>query len=113
MILPILSSLTLMCWSPQITDGDTIRCNGERVRIWGIDTPERGQPGFYDATANMVRLTRGKVVRCEHPPTGRQPRSHGRLVLRCTVGGTDLGRAQIGDGHAVELPKFSKGYYAK
>ena len=29
----------------KITDGDTIKINGERIRFGGIDTPERGEIG--------------------------------------------------------------------
>ena len=46
-------------------DGDTIDCEVDlgytvfvrvRYRLTGVDTPERGQPGFHEATDELVGL---------------------------------------------------------
>lgn len=45
-------------------DGDTVELgNGETVRLVGIDTPEVGQCGADQATANLERLVLNKEVR--------------------------------------------------
>jgi micrococcal nuclease len=42
-------------------DGDTVElADGRRVRYLGINTPERGQPLFQEATAANRRLTEGR-----------------------------------------------------
>lgn len=48
----------------EVTDGDTIVLkNGEVVRYIGIDTPERGDPFFGEATeANQEMLERGRIT---------------------------------------------------
>ncbi len=48
----------------EVTDGDTIVLeNGEVVRYIGIDTPERGDPFFGEATeANQEMLKRGRIT---------------------------------------------------
>ncbi len=43
-MLAALASALITCTSPGIVDGDTIRCAGERVRLWGVNSPERGEP---------------------------------------------------------------------
>lgn len=52
-------------------DGDTVDasldlgfgvCVDERCRLLGIDTPERGQPGFNEATAYLEQLLEGAKV---------------------------------------------------
>jgi micrococcal nuclease len=56
----------------RIIDGDTIDVlldlgfkvfTLQRLRLLGIDTPERGQPGFHEATHELAELLN---------PTGRQ-----------------------------------------
>src|SRR5437660_552688 len=72
----------------RVVDGDTFRLHGERIRILGIDTPERGEPGSGRATYRLLALLRsGNVVIVRHGkdvycrtlyakplPTARRPR---------------------------------------
>ncbi len=48
----------------EVIDGDTIELeSGERIRYIGIDTPEKGQPFFQEATrANQELLKKGKYT---------------------------------------------------
>jgi len=51
----------------RVVDGDTFRFHGERIRILGIDTPERGQPGSGSATSRLLTLLRsGPLVIVRH-----------------------------------------------
>src|SRR5437667_190894 len=53
--------------SLRVVDGDTFRLHGERVRIVGIDTPERGQPESARATYRLLTLLRsGPIVVVRH-----------------------------------------------
>lgn len=50
----------------RVLDGDTVElANGRRVRYIGINTPERDQPYYQEATAANRRLVEGKTVRLE------------------------------------------------
>ncbi len=100
-------ALAVTCTTPGITDGDTIRCGGERVRLWGLDAPERFTAEGPAATRAMADLTRGRTVTC----TEAGPRSYGRLVARCLTDRTDLACEMIRLGVAVEYLKFSRGFY--
>ena len=51
----------------KIIDGDTFEMNKyykkiDIVRIEGIDTPEKGQPGYNEAKNKLIRLIDGKIV---------------------------------------------------
>jgi micrococcal nuclease len=50
----------------RVVDGDTIELtNGRRVRYIGINTPERDQPYYPEATALNRQLVEGKNVQME------------------------------------------------
>ena len=44
----------------KVVDGDTIDVNDIRIRLSLVDTPERGQPGFKEATEFVKKLCQGK-----------------------------------------------------
>jgi hypothetical protein len=44
----------------KVIDGDTLDINGTRIRLALVDTPERGQPGFYQAKKFVESLCLGK-----------------------------------------------------
>jgi len=96
----------LTCNAPSITDGDTFRCDGERVRLTSIDAPE--MPGHcregrtctpgnpYSAASYLHSITRGTV---ECRVLDRDV--YGRAIGRCRSRGRDLSCAMIEAGHAV------------
>lgn len=45
-----------------IVDGDTFDISGERIRLADVDTPERGQYGYNEASNYLSRLINGKRV---------------------------------------------------
>ncbi len=93
----------------RVIDGDTIEVAGERIRLHGIDAPEKDQTCSIDGRAwacgiaawgELVQITAGKEVACEPRDTDR----YGRIVAACSVNGTDLGDWLVRNGWAV-------GYY--
>ncbi|HYF06709.1 MAG TPA: hypothetical protein VD970_03745 [Acetobacteraceae bacterium] len=79
-------------------DGDTLHCTGIRVRLRGVDTPERGEPNHREATralqAMVASCRRDLVLIPRH-------RSHDRIVGNVLCGDTDL-------GHAMDAAGWSK-----
>jgi endonuclease YncB( thermonuclease family) len=82
-----------------VVDGDTIRlANGAYVRVIGIDTPERGDCGYGKATRHAKKVL-GSRVRLVNPASVKDRDKYGRLLRYVeTLGGRDLGLAQIKDG---------------
>lgn len=94
---------------PTITDGDTLRLDGERVRLWGIDAPERGQPGGPEATHELLGLA-GMGVTCQPVEKDR----YGRTVAKCfDRHGVDVGREMVRRGRAWDYTEYSGGAYAQ
>ena len=44
-----------------VVDGDTLDINDIRIRLSLVDTPERGDPGFKEATEFAVKLCLGEM----------------------------------------------------
>jgi endonuclease YncB( thermonuclease family) len=84
-----------------VIDGDTVDLsNGERVRVIGIDTPERGECGFTAATKYMESLVLGKQVNAV--PGARDDRDRYDRTLRyLDVGKADAGLAVIEKGYGT------------
>ena len=62
----------------RVIDGDTFTTSGnQRVRLFGVDTPERNEPCFEEATSRLRELAGGEV-RVEFGPRSRD--RYGRLL---------------------------------
>ena len=62
-----------------VIDGDTVELlGGERLRLLGIDTPERDEPYYDEARQFLEKLTLGQTARVEF--TGRKRDNYGRLL---------------------------------
>lgn len=95
-----------------VVDGDTVDLsNGERVRVIGMDTPERGECGFTAARKYMESLVLGKQVNAV--PGARDDRDRYDRILRyLNVGKTDAGLALIEKGYANARYDSRDGYGA-
>lgn len=93
----------------RIVDGDTIELgNGETVRLVGIDTPEVGECGFEEASANLSNLILGKMVRLGMSDEDRD--SYGRLLRYVDLGDMDAGQRLIKNGRAIAAYDSRDGY---
>lgn len=86
-----------------VVDGDTIQTSAGRVRLIGIDTPERGQCGHEEASrAIELLLEEGDSVTLELPVGQNDRDRHGRLIRYVmTEDGIDLGLMQLQQGNAI------------
>ena len=92
-----------VCVVERITDGDTLRCaDGRRVRLVGIDAPERDQRPFGDAARRALQRLAPEGTRVTLEP-GRVRRDQFDRVLAVVrlADGTDVNERLIADGFAV------------
>jgi micrococcal nuclease len=90
------------CTVTTIADGDTFRCSdGTRVRLLGIDSPERGQgPAYQEARRGLQRyLKPAQTVALEVDVRPRD--QYGRTLAYVWVGDTLVNEALVRDGWAL------------
>ena len=85
-----------------VTDGDTIRAvvagEEEPVRYSGIDTPERGDPCFEEATRENARLLERGRLRLRYDVERRD--RYGRLLAYVYAGDVFVNRELVERGFA-------------
>lgn len=94
----------------RIVDGDTFYLEGHetRLRLWGVNAPEKNEPGATEATEALTNLLAGRTLSCEEMDRDR----YARIVARCTLDdGRDIARVMIDIGAVHEMTRYSGGYY--
>jgi endonuclease YncB( thermonuclease family) len=91
-----------------IADGDTVtvldESNGQhRIRLSGIDAPEKGQPYGMTAKENLSRMVFGKPVTVVWHKLDR----YGRIVGKVETDGKDAGLEQLRVGLAWHYQKYA------
>ena len=104
---PSLSAATLTGRTIRIIDGDTIVVLGPgnaqyKIRLQGIDAPERGQAYGAKSKEHMSELVAGRFVAVEYEKRDRD----GRIVGKVVVGKEDAGLEQIKVGLAWHYKKY-------
>lgn len=98
-----------------VTDGDTIRCNGERIRLLGIDAPElegHCRPGRECVAGDPLQ----SKLALEQAVAGKQLKivrvgrdRYGRTLGVVYVGEDNVSCALIAGGYAVYVDKWDTG----
>ena len=101
----------VLAWSGKVVgvaDGDTIkvlkRNQQVRIRLYGIDCPEKRQPFGHQAKRYTNSMVRGKRVKV-HPVTKDR---YGRTVAMVSVNGQNLNQSLVRAGFAWVYPKYCK-----
>lgn len=77
-------------------DGDTFIYNGIKVRVRGIDAPEIGTPGGFEAAQRLASLLREGSIKIV--PVSRDV--YGRTVADVFLNGQNLADVLIAEGYA-------------
>jgi endonuclease YncB( thermonuclease family) len=83
----------------RVVDGDTVRLDdGEAVRLLGIDTPERHEPLYVEASKRLAALVDRRSVALEFDHTRRD--HYKRLLAHLWVGDTLVNEVMVASGLA-------------
>ena len=116
-ILALLPTLALadIAGPAKVIDGDTIEVSGQRIRLYGIDAPERRQtcrraaltwPCGAEAARALRLFINGRRVTCRE----RDVDQYGRVVAVCHAGGQDLNGRLVAEGMALAYRRYSTDY---
>lgn len=86
-----------------VMDGDTFKSGDTRVRLWGIDAPEKGQPYADKARARLKELIEGKAVRLEWKDRDQ----YSREVAIVYAGSTNINLQMVKEGLAWHYAYFA------
>lgn len=113
-LLCLVLCLPLLAWADftgkvvSVKDGDTVEVmrNGEavRVRLTGIDAPEKRQPFGEASKRALSDRVYGRVVRVEERGDDR----YGRVLGRILLGDDDINLGQIRQGLAWHYAQYAK-----
>lgn len=93
----------------KITDGDTVHVldvshHKEKIRLAGIDTPERKQPFGGKAKRHLASMIGNKTVTVEYSKRDR----YGRIVGKILYQGKDINLEMVRAGLAWHYKKYQK-----
>ena len=97
----------------KITDGDTIKINGEKIRFSGIDAPELKQTCLWnneiifcgiEAKNLLIKIINNKKVNC----ISEGKDHYKRILAECFLGDLSLSSYLVRNGYAFAYRKYSK-----
>jgi endonuclease YncB( thermonuclease family) len=86
-LIPVsIEAITLEGKVVKVADGDTITIKDDlggkhRIRLGGIDAPEKDQPYGKESTQSLLELTSGKIVVIEYEKRDRYKRIVGKVLV--------------------------------
>lgn len=100
---------------PKIIDGDTIHINNKKIRLHGIDAPERNQmcsfeenewPCGKQSTIELKKLINNQIIQCKIKDTD----IYKRYIAVCLVNQINLNQIMVKKGWAIAYKYYSKDY---
>ena len=109
---------------PRVVDGDSLEINGNKIRLLGIDAPEKKQNckksylkiSFLNlqkkyscgllASKKLKKLINNKTVKCVSESKDR----YNRYLSVCYLKNKDINSWLVKNGYAISYKKYSKKY---
>lgn len=96
------SAATEISLVTRVVDGDTIIVEGgQRVRLIGINAPEKGEPGFDEATEKLEEYIANQEIVLERDKTNKD--RYGRLLRYVRINGTSTSELLARDGVVIAM----------
>ena len=101
---------------PIITDGDTVKILNNKIRLHGIDAPEKNQKCTKNkkkyncgalATEALIDKINKNVIKCL---TQKNKDKYNRFIGVCFLGQKNLNKWMVRNGHAIAYKRYSKDY---
>ena len=99
----------------KIIDGDSINMNSDKIRLHGIDAPERKQRCIFEkkqwpcgkkSTIELKKLINNQIVKC----IVKDIDIYNRYVATCSVNKIDINKMMVKKGWAIAYRYYSKDY---
>jgi len=91
----------------EIIDGDTFRIDsGDKVRMIGINTPEKNDIYFPESSRHLSELILGRIVELQADTIAKDRDPYERLLRYVFVNGSDINKQMILDGFADAYLKY-------
>ena len=99
-----------------ITDGDTIKISNNRIRLHGIDAPEKNQKCMKNlteyscgitSTIALIKKINNNLVRCR---VQEKKDRYNRYIGVCFSKNKNLNKWMVRNGHAIVYRRYSKDY---
>lgn len=91
----------------RVVDGDTLVASGRKIRIWGIDAPEKNTPAYMASSWLLQSFVSEGKLTCKFIDLDK----YKRHVMHCLIDGLDIGAMMVKMGMAKDYTKYSGGYY--
>ena len=116
LLCPISAEAETLTGKPYVTDGDTVKISGERIRLEGIDAPEWNQRckdasgKGYDCGIVSTAALRTKIGRNSITCEGTKRDRYGRFLGICYLNELDLNGWMVRNGYALAYARYSGRY---
>ena len=107
LLCPTSAEAETLTGKPYVTDGDTVKISGERIRLEGIDAPEWNQRckdasgKGYDCGIVSTAALRNKIGRNSITCEGTKRDRYGRFLGVCYLNELDLNGWMVRNGYAL------------
>lgn len=102
---------------PIITDGDTVKVNNTKIRLYGIDAPETKQKCYdnkkkidcgIEAKTKLTEIIGNNEVFCSDLDTDKYNRTSGNCYFMDTIGTKiNVGQKMVSSGYALAYQTYS------
>lgn len=91
----------------RVIDGDTIVADGIKIRLWGIDAPEKKSDFYLPSKLLLESILSEGILRCKFIEKDR----YQSYIMHCLIDDLDVGSMMVQVGMAKDYSKYSGDFY--